>query len=159
VIVCIKAVIGDTYLSSAAWTFGSKLSGMALYDSCIVVLNVQGTTVSIPSARVLTDIRPQPKDTESALEPMFPNRGGSNLGRSRITWWYWIPCSDGKWLQLHTDNMHILGERSAAVVSDEQVTAKLVSGELFVGIRHVNDVREIVEKSNAACHILQKMFY
>ena len=75
-------IIGDTTLSSACWMFGSKLTGMDLYDSCVLILKVNESTIAIPSARVLTDKTAQPKlDAEAAVGPIFPLRGNSNTGR------------------------------------------------------------------------------
>ena len=149
----IDGVIGDTVLSSATWTFGAGISGMDLYDSCIVRLKIKGTTISIPSARVLTDTRPRNVDVEFGKETLRPPRGGSNTGQF-IAWWYWIPCGNGRWLQMHTDGMRILGERQARVVSDEQITALLQGRELFVSIQEVEEVREIVRRSTKGCDVL-----
>ena len=150
----VNGVIGDTVLSSAAWTYGADLSGMDLYDSCIVKLKIKGANISIPSARVLTDTRPRHfVDVEVEKDVLRPPRGYSNTGRF-IAWWYWIPCGKKRWLQLRTDNMSILGERQATVVSDEQVIAVLQSGELFVSITEVEDVREIVRHSTEGCKVL-----
>lgn len=112
---------------------GSKLSGMDLYDSCIVVLNVRGATVSIPSARVLTDKPPQQgpsRGVEFGMERFSPARGtprgtpkgGGPNGEENISWWYWIPCGHDVWLQMHTTDMKILGKRTASVLRDQQVT-------------------------------------
>lgn len=151
----IAEIIGDTTLSSACWLFGSKLTGMELYDSCVLVLNVNGNTVAIPSARVLTDKAALPKvDAEAAIGPVFPLRGNSNTGRD-ILWFYWIPCGDDRWLQLSTTDMKFLGTRMASMVSDAQVTQKLAGGELLVSISEVAHVKEIVRHSTTAFEILQ----
>lgn len=148
-------IIGDTTLSSACWMFGSKLTGMDLYDSCVLILNVNDNLVAIPSARVLTDKAAMPKvDAEAAIGPVFPLRGNSNTGRD-ILWFYWIPLGDGKWLQVSTTDMKFLGTRRATVVSDAQVTQKLAGGELLVSISEVNHVKEIIQHSRTAFDILQ----
>lgn len=72
----VVAVIWDTLLSSACWVFGSKLSGLDLYDSCVLILHIRGSTVAIPAARVLTDKPAAPKpDVEAGIGPLFPLRG------------------------------------------------------------------------------------
>ena len=148
-------IIGDTTLSSACWMFGSKLTGMDLYDSCVLIMNVNDNLVAIPSARVLTDKAAMPKvDAEAAIGPVFPLRGNSNTGRD-ILWFYWIPLGDGKWLQVSTTDMKFLGTRRATVVSDAQVTQKLAGGELLVSISEVNHVIEIIQHSRTAFDILQ----
>ena len=153
----IVAVIGDTTLSSACWVFGSKLTGMDLYDSCVLVLNVNGNVIAVPSARVLTDKAALPKsDAEAAIGPLFPLRGNSNTGRD-ILWFYWIPCGDDKWLQVSTTDMKFLGTRMTTVVSDAQVTNKLAGGELLVSISEVGHVKEIVQHSKTAFDVLQRI--
>ena len=151
----IVAVIGDTTLSSACWMFGSKLTGMDLYDSCVLVLNVNGNVIAVPSARVLTDKAALPKsDAEAAIGSLFPLRGNSNTGRD-ILWFYWIPCGDDKWIQVSTTDMKFLGTRMTTVVSDAQVTNKLAGGELLVSISEVGHVKEIVQHSKTAFDVLQ----
>ena len=148
-------IIGDTTLSSACWIFGSKLTGMDLYDSCVLIFNVNGIVITIPCARVLTDKAGLPKvDPEAAIGPLFPLRGNSNTGRD-IFWLYWIPCGHDKWLQVSTTDMKFLGTRTATVVSDAQVTQKLAGGELLVSISEVNHVKEIVQHSKTAFELLQ----
>lgn len=151
------AIIGDTALSSACWMFGSKLTGMELYDSCVLILKVHGNSIAVPSARVLTDKAAQPKlDAEAAIGPVFPLRGNSNTGRD-ILWFYWIPCGDDKWLQVSTTDMKFLGTRMAPIVSDAQVTQKLAGGELLVSISEVGHVKEIVQHSKTAFDVLQTL--
>lgn len=157
----VVSIVGDTLLSSATWLFGSKLSGMDLYDSCIVVLELNCTTVAIPSARVLSGkprgkLSSWPSDEETGVDRQFPPRGGSNTGTD-ITWWYWIPCGEGKWLQTHSEDMRFLGKRTASIVSDEQVTKTLASGELLVGISEVGHVHEIVRNSVDGSEVLQNI--
>jgi hypothetical protein len=154
----IEGVIGDTMLSSAAWTFGSNLTGMDLYDSCIVILNIRDRKVSVPSARIITDVRPDmAKDVEAPLEIKFPVRGGSNSGGPTVHWNYWIPCSGGDWLHVRTQGLCVRGDYEATRVTDAQVTQKLESGELFNSLTHVNEVREIVRNSSIGCQVLSKI--
>lgn len=153
----VAEIIGDTTLSSACWILGSKLTGMDLYDSCILILNVNGNKIAVPSARVLTDKAALPKaDTEAAIGPVFPLRGNSNTGRD-ILWFYWIPCGDDRWLQVSTTDMKFIGTRMASIVSDAQVTQKLAGGELLVSISEVAHVKEIVQHSKTASDVLQTL--
>lgn len=153
----VAEIIGDTTLSSACWILGSKLTGMDLYDSCILILNVNGNKIAVPSARVLTDKAALPKaDAEAAIGPVFPLRGNSNTGRD-ILWLYWIPCGDDRWLQVSTTDMKFIGTRMASIVSDAQVTQKLAGGELLVSISEVAHVKEIVQHSKTASDVLQTL--
>lgn len=71
----IRAVIRDTMLTSASWMFGRKLSGIDLYDSCIVILVLHGTSIAIPSARVLMDALPPQRGRQKfARSQSFPQR-------------------------------------------------------------------------------------
>lgn len=158
----ITAVIGDTLLSSACWILGSELTSLQLYDSCIVILDIRGASVAIPCARVLTD-KPPGSDIECGMEIKFPPRGieprnpskvGQNKGTG-ISWWYWIPCGEGLWLQIHSTDLKILGKQTASILSDDQVTKKLKSGDLFIGLSEVAHVKEVVRNSVYACEILQ----
>ena len=143
----VEEIIGDTALSSACCIFGSKLTGMQLYDSCVLILRVNSETFAIPSARVLTDKAALPRvDVEAAKGPLFSLRGNSNTGRD-ILRFYWIPCGDDRWLQVATIEMKFLGTQTASIVSDAQVTQKLAGGELLVSISEVDHVKEIVQYS------------
>jgi len=156
----IDGVVGDTMLSSAAWTFGSKLTSMDVYDSCIVIFSIGGRKVAVPSARVITDVRPDtPKDEELSQEKKFPPRGGSNSGGPSVHWNYWIPCSggDGDWLHIRTQGLYVRGDQEAILVTDAQVTEKLSSGEFFNSLTHVGEVREIVRNSSLGCQVLERM--
>lgn len=150
-------IIGDATFSSACWIFGLTLTGMDLYDSCILILIINGNAITVPSARVLIDKAALPKvDAEAAVGPVFPLRGNSNTGRN-ILWFYWIPCGDDRWLQISTTDMNFLGTRTAALVSDAQVTQKLAGGELLVSISEVDHVKEIFQHARNAFDILQTL--
>lgn len=160
----VTAVIGDTLLSSVCWILGSELTGLQLYDSCIIILDIKGSSVAIPCARVLSDKPPPGPDIEigmevkfppRGIEPRYPPRGGQNRG-TEITWWYWIPCGENLWLQTHSTDMKFLGKRTANVLTDDQVTKKLTSGDLFIGMSEVAHVKEVMRNSVAACQVLQE---
>ncbi|TKA81155.1 hypothetical protein B0A49_02004 [Cryomyces minteri] len=150
--VSILAVIGDTLLSSAAWMRGYPLTGMDLYDSCIVCLKVAGETKLIPSARVLSGPPKEvaPKDVEIGVAPAFVAIGGTNDG-TNISWVYWIPYEGNRWLHFRTeDGVQVLGQRTARVVNNIQVTNQLMVGDLYISLQSVVDVEDIVKKSTAA---------
>lgn len=153
----VVGIIGDTLLSSACWMFGSKLWGLDLYDSCVLILNVRGSTISISAARVLTDKTAAPKpDVEAGIGPLFPFRGNSNTAKD-IYWVYWIPCGESIWLQVQTTDMKFLGVRSAEIRSDAQVTQKLAKGELLISLSEVNNVKEIVQHPRTGFDIVQNL--
>ena len=54
--------------------------------------------------------------------------------------------------------MKFLGKRTADIMSGDQVTKKLTSGDLFIGLSEVAHVKEIVQYSVAASNILQEFF-
>lgn len=92
----IVAVIGDTTLASAAWMLGSKLTGIDLYNSCIVILKFGQSHFTIPAARVLSEqYKLPPCDEESIPEPRFIPRAANNHGWQGLTWHYWIPAGSG----------------------------------------------------------------
>ena len=72
------------------------------------------------------------------------------MGKPYLTWYYWIPCSESGdlWLAMRTDGeLKIKGKRKAKVMTGEQVTRHLVSGELYVSISEVKQVWETVQRS------------
>ena len=157
--VFISAVVGDTLLSSASFIIGRKYEPLDLYDACVVILKVDGADIAVPAARVVTN-SPPPRnsdDSEAGFELSLPLKGGSNRGKPDSTWWYWIPCSDGSWLELHTTDMEILGERRAKVLTGEQVTKHLASGELYVSICNVEQVWETCTHSRLAFEALRTL--
>jgi hypothetical protein len=156
----IAAVIGDTTLSSASWMVGSRYSAMDLYDSCIVVFSfplLGSQTIAIPAARVLSGMPvhdPAPSDTEK-WTPVFIPRGAGSRGTYVLrTWWYWIPCGSGRWLQIRSDASTVLGKRTAEVLDDGQLSSLLGAGKLNIGLAHVREVREITDISRMAAESL-----
>ena len=157
--VFISAVVGDTLLSSASFIIGRRYEPLDLYDACVVILKVDGADIAVPAARVVTNTPPprNPNDSEVGFELPLPLKGGSNRGKPDSTWWYWIPCSDGSWLELHTTDMEILGERRAKILTGEQVTQHLASGELYVSICNVEQVWETCDHSRVAFEALRTL--
>lgn len=152
--ISVQAVVGDPTLGSAAWIRGYNHTGMDVYDCCLMFLNVQGSLIALPAARVLSDPLTSKLDVESSIvDRDIVNKGSTNTGQG-ITWWYWIPCEGDRWLQTCTEDMRFLGRRKAEVLSDAQVTQKLSQGRLIVSLKTVQDVRDVVNVSTRACQIL-----
>lgn len=144
----IVAVIGDTILSSAAWISGSEKSSLDLYDTCIVIFSTKfsghTTTLAIPSVRVLSG--PNPARTPNDRSPLFVPKGASNMGYN-LFWWYWIPCENGKWLQIKSEDMKVLGHRKADVLTNAELTTKLAAGDLNIDLVHADNVEATVRLS------------
>jgi hypothetical protein len=110
--ISVHAVIGDTLLSSVAWILGSKKGAFDFYDTCIVILNLKGSTIAIPAARVLSGLRPRPlTDPELGNDLVRPPRGSSNMGID-IEWCFWIPCGGDRWLYFSSEKMKFKGQRN-----------------------------------------------
>ncbi|KAJ7496517.1 hypothetical protein FB451DRAFT_1207977 [Mycena latifolia] len=152
----IKAVFGDTALSSAMWITGSNATPMDLYDSCIVVFSIRQSnhaasprrSVAVPAARVLSD--PMTKfDAENIMSTYVPK--GAPNGGSGLIWWYWIPCRMGLWLQIQVPvRAKTSGIHQADVRTDAQVSALLAAGTLNIGLRDVDEVKGVVALSRKA---------
>ncbi|OQE13778.1 hypothetical protein PENFLA_c043G03666 [Penicillium flavigenum] len=147
----VKAVMGDTVLSSACWIYSSKLTGLQLYDSCIVVIDIRNSTVAIPAARVLTSTGEHPGN-DTAIK--HPPRGGPNWGPDMVLWVYWIPCSDGRWLEVRSKHLRIIGKQKLIFVTDNDVTERFTSGFAKVDHTDVSGIKGAVDLSNSAAHIL-----
>lgn len=158
--VTITAILGDTLLSSASWFLGTGPTSVELYDSCLIELvHGQGQSYLIPCARVLSG-PPKgsgPKDAETSIIPNFAPRGGSN-DPANIMWWCWIPCPEGRWLQLRSEGASFLGKRRAVVLSGREVTRKLQVGDLYVSLTSVVDVEDVVKKSGEGYECLRELF-
>ncbi|KAJ6473297.1 hypothetical protein DFH09DRAFT_1219108 [Mycena vulgaris] len=150
----IKAVFGDTALSSVMWITGSKTTPMDLYDSCIVVFSIRQSnqaasprrSVAVPAARVLMGVTRLTFDAESRM-PNYMPKGAPNLGYG-LTWWYWIPCRTGLWLQIQVPApASIVGIHQADVRTDAQVSALLAAGTLNIGLKSVDELKDVVSLS------------
>lgn len=49
------------------------------------------------------------------------------------------------------------GQRSASVLTDNQVTERLENGGLFISLIHVDEVKEIVKISEEGCEYLLEL--
>ena len=147
--ISVLAVIGDHILASAAWIYGSPLNGMDLYDSCIVFLKTESSYIAIPAARVLsqnTATTSVKYDVERSFTPRFLPRSSPNTGHD-LVWWYWVPCGGNKWLQFHSEDLAISGERSAEIMTDVQITNKLQIGDLNISLTKAEDLEDICNLS------------
>jgi hypothetical protein len=67
-----------------------------------------------------------------------------------VKWCYWVPCLDGNWLYFTTPQTTGKGARQASILSDQQVTDTLARGELFISLKHVSEIKEVIENSVSA---------
>ncbi|KAJ7108809.1 hypothetical protein C8R44DRAFT_884837 [Mycena epipterygia] len=153
----IKAVLGDTSLSSVMWITGKHPTPMDLYDSCIIVFSIRQSTqaasprrsVAVPAARVLSDTSGMIREAEKSM-PIFVPKGVPNSGHG-LTWWYWIPCRSGLWLQIPVPaEGKTIGIHDADVLNDSQVSAFLATGNLNIGLKDVDEVKDVVKLSRKA---------
>lgn len=163
--VTVVAVIGDTLLSSVAWLMGSTLTGIDLYDSCILAIRVSDQVRLIPSCRVLSgriidDAEPDP---ETTLPSNFRPKGAANEGRD-ISWRYWIPCGPNRWLWYSTPwatlakmDLGITGTKRMVVTTAESITKELLSGMLQISMDNVQAVEDASMQSANAATIIKDM--
>ena len=165
VIISVHGVIPDTILASLSWVFGSKKGGFDFYDTSIIILNTPDGPSSIPAARALsTQPVQETLDSEQGADLAHLPRGGllpqgnqaSFDSDINMKWCYWVPCSEGRWLYFSTERTKNKGLRNAVVLSDLQVTDMLNDGKVFISLKHVDEVKEIVENSRLACgHLVE----
>ena len=74
-----------------------------------------------------------------------------------VGWCFWVPCPDGQWLYFTTPQASGKGTRQASILSDQQITDTLARGELFISLKHVNEVKEIIENSASAYEYLLEL--
>ncbi|KAJ5408072.1 hypothetical protein N7509_001955 [Penicillium cosmopolitanum] len=165
----IQGVIPDTVLSSVSWVFGCKEGGFDFYDTCIIVLKTSNGIISIPAARALStrQLSGQPKhDSEEGIDLIHLPRGGSLPHGSsafpdnsiEVKWCYWIPCSGGRWLHFITEQSKNRGQREAAILTNYEVTRILNNGKIMnISLKHVDEVKEIVDYSTIACGHMQAL--
>ncbi|KAL9603039.1 MAG: hypothetical protein Q9219_001403 [cf. Caloplaca sp. 3 TL-2023] len=158
-IIHVSAVVGDTMLSSASFITGRKFAPLDQYDTCVVIIKTKDGEIAVPSARVVTGTPPWvlSKDVETGMERTLPPKGTANRGKFDLTWWYWIPCEGDLWLQLHTTNMQILGERRAKIMTGAEVTKHLTSGELHISLSEVGHIEETVMNARLGFDAVQSL--
>jgi hypothetical protein len=164
--ISIIGIIGDTLLASAAWIFGSKRGGFDFYDTCVIMLSTADGILAVPAARVLSGKPPLHRtDSEWGVQASHLPRGGVLPQGNRkinypedLRWCYWVPCADGHWLYFNTPQTKKTGTRQASVLSDQQVTDILARGELFISLKHVDEIKETIENSLSAYEYLLELF-
>jgi hypothetical protein len=174
-----RAVMGDTFTSSASWFNGLEHTCMDLYDCCIVFLEVpapasaQGREaprlVAVPAVRsvssmthlknTVTDIEAGAEDPEcDPQEIRFTSPKGSPNSDWWVEWLYWIPCPGGWWIQVHSDKLKTLGVRRGTVRTDDELTKSLRSGERNISLESADMVREVVELSRTTARRAVELF-
>ncbi|KAL8647016.1 MAG: hypothetical protein Q9210_005805 [Variospora velana] len=157
--VFISAILGDTLLSSASFIKGRKFAPLDKYDTYVVIIRTHEGDIAVPAARMMTDTPPprDPDHVEKGFELLLVPRGGANRGKSDCTWSYWIPCEEDLWLELHTTDLRIRGERQAKVISGTTLTKHLSGGELYISISEVAHIEEIVSNSRLGLEAVQSL--
>lgn len=147
-------VVGDPFLSSAAWIVGSKITPMDVYDCCVVTfsINVDGESgsrmISIPAARVYSYTPTTPDGEDSVAFREYVPKGAPNPG-TRMFWWYFIPATHDKWLVVRRASELGLGKSEGRVMTNSELAGQLLSGELHVDIRDVGDIQKVVNSSRS----------
>jgi hypothetical protein len=148
----ILGIISDTTLASVSWIRGFKLTPMELYDSIILHIRVGSDIRLIPSARALGRaahrVSKSLSDIEAPVGPEILEKGSTNDG-TYVSWAVWIPLAQGLWAHFSTpsDDIRLLGKRTLTAVSGEQVTERLMAGELGISLMTVSDVDDVVQKA------------
>jgi hypothetical protein len=158
----ILGIISDTVLSSMAWIQGSKFTPMDLYDSIILQIRTGSVTRLVPSARALGRV-PQsiPKilsDVEAPAAQRVLERGATNDG-TYVSWAVWIPLTHDRWAQFSTpfEDIKLLGKRTVTAVCGDQVTDRLMAGDLGISLTTVDQVDDVVQKALTAGQGLCRM--
>jgi hypothetical protein len=150
--IMIHSVLGDALLSSAVWLAGSDLNAMDVYDTVLVSVEASTTIISTPAVRVLSGVTLTTRLSKLNTDPENPKpkfqftKGLPNAGTG-ITWYYWIPCSDGRWLQMQTEDMKILGRRPAQVMTSQEVTTRLGLKDMYISLNTLDDIVDALKTS------------
>lgn len=147
----IKAVLGDVLLVSVSWLLGSSETRFDLYDCCIIAVQVYGQPFVIPAARALASTigASAAQDMEMGEDGMLFEKGSGNEGPDIIKWVYWIPCSDGTWLEAQSENSQVIGSRHVEFFTDDGLTEhlQLNQKDWRISLRRAEEVGEVVQKS------------
>ena len=150
--------IGDTTLTAVAWLGGSPLSGMDLYDCCLLFIAWQGDQIlRIPAMRVLASLTPYvnpQSDEEKRMELLAIPKGSPNWGMEDVKWVYWVPCEDGRWLQFESFDAIIEGKRKGRVMTSDQLAANLAEKTLGISLTKMEQVEQTVVISKGASKLL-----
>ncbi|GJJ14367.1 hypothetical protein Clacol_008631 [Clathrus columnatus] len=154
----ILKVVGDPILSSASWIVGENLTPMDLYDSCIVTFSLLADRddepppyiFSVPAARVYSYTDPKINGEENISLRQYVPKGTPNIGIG-MYWWYFIPATGDKWLVIKRSAELGLGNAEGRIMSVSQLTTLLLSNELDVDVKDVDDLRKVVGLSRRVC--------
>ncbi|KAF7317872.1 Nad kinase [Mycena kentingensis (nom. inval.)] len=160
--VIIHAIVGDTALSSASWLLGNRTPAQTEVSySCVVVFDVPGaqSMLAIPSARVLG------VTLVEALREKHRGDVESASASAQHTWWYWVPASDGRWLEFRLDGRYSLESRKertveAVVRTDEDLDSFLRTGTLrnSSGMRSMSEALETLATSRQGRDAFLELF-
>ncbi|KAM5453478.1 hypothetical protein MaudCBS49596_002681 [Microsporum audouinii] len=116
-----------------------------LFDKAQVALEVglEQSDPSKPSTEVEIKAVKRYSPFQYCMDPRLPRymNDGINIG-----WVFWIPLGAGQRLHLIGD-LSFTGRQRMEVLSSEDVTKRLNVGNLYIGLRDVHDVQNVVEKS------------
>lgn len=154
-----KAVLGDVLLVSVSWLLGSSETRFDLYDCCIVAVEVNGQSLVIPAAQALASTigASTTQDTEMGEDDMIFEKGSGNEGPDTTKWVYWIPCSDGTWLETQSENSEILGSRHVEIFTNDGLTDHLQLKQKHWRIS-IRRAEEVVKKSEDCSHWLGQIW-
>jgi hypothetical protein len=97
-------------------------------------------------------------DPERVSELERPPRGSSVEGDG-VEWYFWIPCGGGdRWIHFASKDHKFKGQRSAVVLDDAQVTESMKRGDLYISLKDVQGIKDIVEASKEGCRYLMELF-
>lgn len=170
-----RAIIGDTTLSSTSWFCGSSTTPHDLYDACVAFFDVyipdpkdprskNVKLLAVPCVRPLCSMSHKsatlPPDIEQdGEEQVVVPRGGYNSDDwQECEWVYWIPCSDGRWLQVISSGRKILGKCRALLLTKDELTKRLGKNELSIDIVHIAQLEEAVSLSRIAAKLAFELF-
>ena len=178
--ITIHSIIGDSLLRSGGWLQGITLCGIEpnekegvhSYDSAMLILSDgQGNLSAYPVVRA--GCGPDQSQTVASASPtiaevggtivrqLYPRGAGSVVperGPSvRHRWFYWLPCSDGRWMQIwwHFDEQPASGQVS--IITDDDFTRLLESQTLQIGEWSVTEARKGVESSKSLFQALYRL--
>ena len=175
----IHAVIGDSVLRSGAWLGGIKLSGIEpnenegvhSYDCAVVILNDRlHNLCAYPAVRAAcgpdqsqpVGDNPAAAETGSTVVRQYFPRGAVATPQSgtvpqKHRWFYWLPRSDGTWLQVVWEKGEQLGRRNGTVTTDEMFTALLEGRTLQIGEWSVDEAKRGVGNTKVLFKALTKL--
>jgi hypothetical protein len=152
----VKAILGDTMMASTSWIQGLGMTNMDLYDSGVVVAEINGQTHLIPVARALSPPEVLENDEEGNIGPVFMPKGSTNDGTTSA-WVIWMPAGPNRWIFL-SPGLNFVGKLTGKVQDDDYITQVLIQGSLFISLQHVDEIKDTVQKTeivaDALCRVV-----